>query len=67
MARPQVADGGDGLQIWSVAANILNRQFLTAGKVWFSRIEAGFTAKNMLATKCLKEPRNLDGFFGQAI
>jgi hypothetical protein len=24
MARPQVADGGDGLQIWRVAANILN-------------------------------------------
>jgi hypothetical protein len=26
MARPQVADGGDGLQIWRVAANILNKQ-----------------------------------------
>jgi hypothetical protein len=26
MARPQVADGGDGLQIWEVAANILNKQ-----------------------------------------
>jgi hypothetical protein len=25
MARPQVADG-DGLQIWRVAANILNKQ-----------------------------------------
>jgi hypothetical protein len=24
MARPQVVDGGDGLQIWSVAANILS-------------------------------------------
>jgi hypothetical protein len=24
MARPQVADGGDGLQIWRVAAIILN-------------------------------------------
>jgi len=24
MARPQVADGGEGLQIWKVAANILN-------------------------------------------
>jgi len=23
MVRPQVADGGDGLQIWRVAANIL--------------------------------------------
>jgi hypothetical protein len=26
MARPQVADGGDGLHIWRVAANILNKQ-----------------------------------------
>jgi hypothetical protein len=26
MARPQVADGGDGLQVWRVAANILNKQ-----------------------------------------
>jgi hypothetical protein len=26
MARPQVADGGDGLQIWRVAANILKEQ-----------------------------------------
>jgi hypothetical protein len=27
MARPQVADGGDGLQIWRIAANtnILNK------------------------------------------
>jgi hypothetical protein len=24
MARPQVADGGNGLRIWRVAANILN-------------------------------------------
>jgi hypothetical protein len=26
MAHPQVADGGNGLQIWRVAANILNKQ-----------------------------------------
>jgi hypothetical protein len=25
MARPRVADRGDGLQIWTVAANILNK------------------------------------------
>jgi len=30
MARPRVADGGDGLQIWRVAVNILNKQ-LTMG------------------------------------
>jgi len=32
MARPRVADGGDGLQIWTVAANILNKQSRTADK-----------------------------------
>jgi hypothetical protein len=26
MARLLVADGGDGLQIWRVAANVLNKQ-----------------------------------------
>jgi hypothetical protein len=26
MERPQVADGRDGLQVWRVAANILNKQ-----------------------------------------
>jgi hypothetical protein len=30
MARPRVADRGDGLQIWRVAANILNKQSRTA-------------------------------------
>jgi hypothetical protein len=29
MARPQVADGGHGLQIWRVAANILSRDRVT--------------------------------------
>jgi hypothetical protein len=26
MVRPEVADGGDVLQIWRVAANVLNKQ-----------------------------------------
>jgi hypothetical protein len=34
MARPQVADGGDSLQFWSVAANILNKKSRTADKGW---------------------------------
>jgi hypothetical protein len=25
-AHPQVADGGDGLQIWAIAVNISNKQ-----------------------------------------
>jgi hypothetical protein len=32
MARPQVAERGEGLQIWRVAANILNKQLRTADR-----------------------------------
>jgi hypothetical protein len=41
MARPQVADGGDGLQICRVAANILNKQSQTADKWWSSSLGVG--------------------------
>jgi hypothetical protein len=46
MARPQVADGGDGLQIWRVAANILNKQSWTADKGWSSSLGVGRGANN---------------------
>jgi hypothetical protein len=36
MARPQIADGGNGFEIWRVAANILNKQSRTADKGWSS-------------------------------
>jgi hypothetical protein len=38
MALPQVADGGDALQFWREAANILNKQLQTADKGWSSRL-----------------------------
>jgi hypothetical protein len=41
MARPQVADGGEGLQIWRVAVNILNKQSRTADNGWSSSSEVG--------------------------
>jgi hypothetical protein len=41
MTRPQVADGGDGLQIWRVAANILNKQSRTANNWWSSNLGLG--------------------------
>jgi hypothetical protein len=47
-ARSQVADGGDGLQIWRVAANILNKQSRTSYKGWFSSLGAGREANNSL-------------------
>jgi hypothetical protein len=62
MARPQVADGGDGLQIWRVAANILNKQSRTADKRWSSSLGlvVGLTTphrKNKFVTKDHKKPR----------
>jgi hypothetical protein len=46
MARPQVADGGERLQIWRVAANILNKQSRTADKGWPSSLGVGRGANN---------------------
>jgi hypothetical protein len=46
MARPQVADGGKGLQIWRVAVNILNKQSQTANKGWPSSLGVGRGANN---------------------
>jgi hypothetical protein len=46
MARPQVADGGEGLQVWRVAANILNKQSRTADKGWPSSLGVGRGANN---------------------
>jgi hypothetical protein len=40
-ARPQVADGGEGLQIRRVAANILNKQSRIADKGWPSSLGVG--------------------------
>jgi hypothetical protein len=41
VARPQVADGGNGLQIWRVAANILNKQSRTVDKGLSSSLGLG--------------------------
>jgi hypothetical protein len=39
--RPQDADGGDCLQIWSVAVNTLNKQSLTIDTGWSSSLGVG--------------------------
>jgi hypothetical protein len=49
MARPQVADGGEGLQIWRVAANILNKQSWIVDKGWPSSLGVGRGANNPVA------------------
>jgi hypothetical protein len=41
MVRPQVADGGDDLQILRIAVNILNKQSKGADKGWSSSLGLG--------------------------
>jgi hypothetical protein len=41
MARPEVVNGGDALQFWREAANILNKQSRTFDKVWSSSLGVG--------------------------
>jgi hypothetical protein len=40
MAHHQVVDGGEGLQIWRIAVNILNK-LRTADKGWSSSLGVG--------------------------
>jgi len=46
MTRPQVADGGDGLQIRKVAVNILTKQSRTDDSGWSSNLGVGRGAYN---------------------
>jgi hypothetical protein len=46
MASPRVADGGDGLQVWRVGANVLNKQLRRADKWWSSSLGVGREANN---------------------
>jgi hypothetical protein len=41
MAGPRVADGRDDLQLWRLAANILNKQPRTNDKGWSSSLRVG--------------------------
>jgi hypothetical protein len=43
---PQIADRGDGRQIWRVSANILNKKSRTADRGWPSSLGFGRGAKN---------------------
>jgi hypothetical protein len=47
MARPRVADRGDGLQIWRVAADILNKQSRTADSGWSFSLGIGRGDNNL--------------------
>jgi hypothetical protein len=56
MAHPWVAGGGDGLQICTVATNLLNKQLQTADKEWSSslRLGDGLTTTRRKETACYK-------------
>jgi hypothetical protein len=41
MALPQVADGGNSLRMWRVAANISNKESRIAGEGWSSSSGVG--------------------------
>jgi hypothetical protein len=46
MSLPWVVDGGDGFQIWRIAANLLNKQSRRADKGWSSSLEVWHGVKN---------------------
>jgi hypothetical protein len=71
MACSQVADGGDSLQVWRVAANVLNEQSRTSDKGWSCSLGFGRDDKNSSLQKKTQasygrsqEAPYLDGFFG---
>jgi hypothetical protein len=47
MAHPQFADGEDGLQLWRVAADKLNKQPQTVDKECASSLEVGCGSNNL--------------------
>jgi hypothetical protein len=66
MARPRIADRGDGLQIWRVAVNILNKQPRTADSGWSSSLGVGGGIKPYLIrlSICYESPRTASEQYG---
>jgi len=65
IARPQVADGREGLQIQRVAENILNKQSRTVDKGWSSSLKVGCGATQPLIVK--KKLRNVSKRLGSGL
>jgi hypothetical protein len=57
----------EGLQIWRVAANILNKLPRTAGKGWSTSLGMGRGAKNPLNVKKRNLLRNVPKRFGPGL
>jgi hypothetical protein len=64
MVRPRVADRGDGLQIWRVAVNMLNKQSRTADSGWSSSLGAWRGLKLNICYKSLRTALEQDGLLG---
>jgi hypothetical protein len=70
MANPLDADGGDGLQIWRVDADILNKLSRAADKEWSSQHGVGRGTNNSSPQKksfsyeMLHRALDFGGFFG---
>jgi hypothetical protein len=62
MVHPKVADGGEDLQIWRVAVNMLNKQSQTTNKGWSSGLEVGLTThcKNLACYEIHESSLDLD-------
>jgi hypothetical protein len=71
MVRSRVADRGDGLQVWRVAVNMLNKQLRTADSGWSSSLGVGWWANNpspwnsIFVTKHYAQPRNRTDYLAQ--
>jgi hypothetical protein len=53
MVCPQVADGGDGLQIWRVTTNILNKHLRKADDGWSSSLDIERGSNNSSAQQTI--------------
>jgi len=65
VASPHFVDGNDDFQMWTVAANLMNRQTSTNGKGWSfgMGIESGPNNSLSIVTKCYtdNQPSNNGG------
>jgi hypothetical protein len=61
MVHPQVVDTGDGLQIWRVAVNVLNKESCTADRNSTSSLGVGQGPSNTHRKKILHVANYLQG------
>jgi hypothetical protein len=62
MENPRVADGGDGLQIWRVAADMLSKQQWKADKRWSSSFVVGLLTVKTSTLRNITQDLRVSGF-----